>query len=76
VKSGELGDLLRLTICLQDICATPPDDRDAGNRALVEWLNQQPEIKRRALAYELRSICGSYHMTSTAKAWEAITDAP
>jgi len=76
VKSGELGDLLRLTIRLQDIYATPPEARDAENRALIEWLNEQPEIKRRALAYELRRICGSHHMTSTAKALEELISAP
>lgn len=68
VPSGELGDLLRLTLKFRDICDSPPESREAGNRQLVEWLRKQPDIKRQALLRQLRRFAVIRKMPSTFEA--------
>jgi hypothetical protein len=75
-KTGEIADLLQLTIQLQNLHTSPPDSREPANRALVEWLKAQPEIKRQALTAKVRSLAESHRMHSTMEAVQALIDNP
>ncbi len=65
VRTGEIADLLQLTLQMQDLYAEKDEDRKAGNERLIEWLKKQPDIKRQALTIQTRGIAGSYNMPST-----------
>jgi hypothetical protein len=69
---GELAELLDLTLQLQSLYAAPEAERDMKNRALVDWLKRQPEIKRNALTRTLKSLTQSYNMQSTVEALQTI----
>jgi len=74
IKTREIADLLQLTIQLQNLHHAAPDSREPGNRALVEWLKAQPEIKRQALSAEVRSLAESHRMDSTVRAVQSLID--
>lgn len=75
VTTGELADLLLLSVQLQDIYVQSRDERQTRDRALVEWLKRQPDVKRQALVKKVENIAESHNLTSTVKALEAIGDA-
>jgi len=62
LEPSELKEMLELIIKLQELYGTPPEVRDEGNRALVEWLSKQPEVKRQALTEKAFSIARSNGM--------------
>ena len=76
IKTGELADLLRLTIRLQDIYAKPASMREAGNRELVEWLQKQPDIMGQTLLRKCRTVAALHQMSSTVKALDAARMGP
>ncbi len=63
IKTGELADLLRLTIQLQDLYAAPPESREAGHRSLDEWLSKHPDVMRETLREHVRTILETYSMS-------------
>jgi hypothetical protein len=67
LQPGELADLVDLSIQVQEIYATPPQFRDPGDQALVEWLRKQPHIKRQALIQATWSVIAGNNMPSTEK---------
>jgi hypothetical protein len=67
MPDGEIADLLDLTLQLQELHASPDDAREAGNRALVDWLKKQPDIKRQYLTQQVWEVASACHMKSTAK---------
>jgi hypothetical protein len=73
IKTGELADMLQLSIRLQDIHAIPPSERESTNRLLVEWLEKQPDIMRATLIQQIRSIAERHGLLSTAKALKRVT---
>jgi hypothetical protein len=57
---GELSDLLRLSLRLEELYAMPPEAEEAACPALVEWLQSQPDIKRQALTQAAQRIAQTY----------------
>jgi hypothetical protein len=76
VKSGNVADLFHLTIQLQDIFQSPPNQREPLNRALVDWLKNQPAIKRQTLINEVHTVAVSHNLVSTVKALEPLVTPP
>ncbi len=74
IQPGEIADLLFVTMRLQELYATPPESRAAGDKTLVEWLRNQPDIKREALIKETRNLTESYNMPTTMKALQTLLD--
>ncbi len=72
IKSGELADLLRLTIRLQDLYAAPAESREAGFRSLDEWLSRHPDVMRETLTNHVRMILETYGMSLTLPAKSAV----
>jgi hypothetical protein len=66
IPSGEIHDLLLLSMHLRDIYDTPADSREAKNNGLVKWLKKLPDIKRQCLIEEVREVAEAYQLTSTA----------
>ncbi|MEX2173760.1 MAG: hypothetical protein WD872_05315 [Pirellulaceae bacterium] len=62
IQPGEIADLLTLTLKLQDLYAAPPEMRDVGTRDLVQWLKEQPDIKRQALTKAAHSSASSHRL--------------
>lgn len=52
VQSGEIADLLQVTLRLQEL-ESPTANREDLSQALVEWVKSQPDIKRQWLANRL-----------------------
>jgi hypothetical protein len=73
---GELGSLLRFSQRVQEIYAEPADSRDPADRKLVEWLQTQPGVKRRALAKKAQSAAANYNMPSTMRALKSLANSP
>jgi len=73
LRPSELADLLQLSIRMQEIYEAPPDARATNNKLLVEWLQEQPRIKRLALVKEVRGLADSYKLLSTKAALEAVS---
>jgi hypothetical protein len=42
--SGELGDLVDLSLLFRDLYELPPESREQANRELVEWLRKEPDV--------------------------------
>ncbi len=76
IQPGEIANVLEVTMRLQELYATPPELRAAGDDTLIEWLRKQPEIKRQALTKKTRNLTESYNMPSTMNAIQTLLDNP
>ena len=70
VKSGELAGLLELTLRLQKL-RHEADSRETESKGLVEWIREQPDIKRQILA---KHIGGTYAAILTPAAISALSE--
>jgi hypothetical protein len=57
---GELADLLRLSLRLQELYAMAPEAEEAACAELIEWLRKQPDIKRQTFLQAARRIAEAY----------------
>jgi hypothetical protein len=55
IKSGELGELLRLIVQLQEL-ADSPDKQETGAAVLIGWLKSQPDIKRQLMSARIAQM--------------------
>lgn len=76
MRESELADLLQLSIRLQELYALDPKFRQKDNDLLVEWLKEQPDIKRQTLVREVSRIASNFKMDSTKDAVEKLLSAP
>jgi hypothetical protein len=74
IPTGEIHDLLLLTVHLRDIYDTPADSRDEKDRQLVAWLQKLPDIKRQCLISEVRSVASHYKLATTTEGVEELID--
>lgn len=74
IPSGEIHDLLLLSMHLRDIYDTSADSRDAKDKGLVEWLQKLPDIKRQCLIQEVRDVAENHGLKSTAEAVGKLID--
>jgi hypothetical protein len=74
IKTGELADLLRLTVRMQDIYAATAGGRETLNRDLAKWVSNQPDVMREALANKLQSLATAHGLSSTARALQTLAD--
>jgi hypothetical protein len=74
--SGELQNLLHLTLRFQDLFALRPQTNERIDRELVKWLERQPDIKRQFLIKEARGRAEAYNLRSTMQAIQRLADSP
>lgn len=74
MRDSELADLLQLTIRLQELYEASPESREKNNQLLVEWLKEQPDIKRQTLIQEVSKLAKRYKLDSTKTAVDALAE--
>jgi hypothetical protein len=60
-----------MTVRLQNLYAKPASMRDGGNRELIEWLSNQPDVMSQTLARKVKSVAELHLLSSTASAIDA-----
>ena len=76
MRESELADLLQLTTRLQELYEASPEFRETNNASLVEWLKEQPEVKRQTLVREVSRLARHFKLTSTKDAVDALSNNP
>jgi uncharacterized membrane protein len=65
VRTGELADLLKVILLMQERYHATDEKAKELDRQIVEWTRKQAGPKRTAFLKKLREIAQSYNMSST-----------